>query len=237
LFSSARTTPTTREADLPPARQLGGERRARPQAQRVGQAEADLDLAGPADAPPRGERRGLEPGVVAGVGDEPERFAQPEGVGGVDGIARAGRLDAGDAADRGQQVLGRLHRELVALAHGAGVVAQSLQEGGEGEHQGDDAGAHRDRCHGRGPAAAGGGPEPRAESEQPAARLAARSPSARHQLAAPAQDLGGRPPRSAPRGPGRCGNHDGHAHRQRTGERREQIPAGRLLVQRREQAR
>ena len=57
------------EARLVAARELDRERRARPQPERVGQPEADLDLVRAAQAPARGQRRRLEARVVARVGD------------------------------------------------------------------------------------------------------------------------------------------------------------------------
>ena len=75
----------------PPSGSCDGERRARPQPERVGQPEPDLDLVRPAHAPPGRQRRRLEARVVAGVGDEPERLAEPERVGRVDAVARARR--------------------------------------------------------------------------------------------------------------------------------------------------
>ena len=92
--------PGDAEAHLGAARQLGGQRRPRPQPERVGQPEPDLDLARRAHAPALGERRRLELGVVAGVGDEPQRLAEPERVRGLDRVALARGVDAGHVADR-----------------------------------------------------------------------------------------------------------------------------------------
>ena len=163
------------EADLGAARQLRGERGAGPQPERVGEPEPDLHLARPAHPPALVERRRLELRVVAGVGDELQRLAEPERVGRVDRVALAGGVDAGDAADRREHVLRRRDGELVALADGPRVVAQALEQRGEREHQRHDAGAHRDRRHGGEPAPARGGAEARAEADQPAARCRSRA--------------------------------------------------------------
>ena len=147
------------EAHLLAALGLHGERRARPQPERVGEARADLDLAVAAEPSPVRERRRLEAGVVAGVGDHPDRLAEPERVRDV-GLVALGRV--GDARDRPHGVdLERVepHGQLVALADRRGVVAQPLEQRGEREHQRDDAGADRDRRH------RGREPRPRGDRE------------------------------------------------------------------------
>jgi hypothetical protein len=133
------------EAHLVAALGLHGERRARPQPERVGQPDPDLDLAVAAHAPTLGERRRLEARVVAGVGDHPQRLAEAVRVRDVGLVALGGVGDAGYRLDRVDLEWVQADRELVALADGAGVVAQPLEQRGERQHQRHDAGAHRDR--------------------------------------------------------------------------------------------
>ncbi len=168
--SSARTTPATRKRASLAAGGLHGERRPRPQPERVGQPDADLDLAGAAQPPALGERRRLEARVVAGVGDHPQRLAEPERVGHVGLVALGGVGDAGDRLDRVDLERVEPDRELVALADRAGVVAQPLEQRREREHQRDDARAHGDRRDRGGVAPARGEREARAGGEQAVTR-------------------------------------------------------------------
>ena len=82
------------EADLAAVGELRRQHRAGPQAERVGHPEADLDLVRPTNPPPLGQRRVLEVGVVARVGDQPHRLTEPEGVGRVDAVALTDGVDA-----------------------------------------------------------------------------------------------------------------------------------------------
>ena len=157
------------EADLAAVGDLRRQHRAGAQAERVGHPEPDLDLVRPANPPPLGERRVLELRVVAGVGDEAHRLAEPERVRRVDAVALADRVHTRHSARLVESFRVERHRELVALADRPGVLAQALEQRGQREHQRDHARADRDRGHGREPAAARGGGEAHAEREQPAA--------------------------------------------------------------------
>ena len=88
--------PATRKRSSPPEEQRDGQRRARAQAERVGQPDADLGLVGAAQPAAGDERRLLEHRVVARVGDHVDRLAQRERVGRLDLVARRGGGDAGD---------------------------------------------------------------------------------------------------------------------------------------------
>ncbi len=161
--------PRDLEADLAALGHLGGEHGPGVQPERVRHPDADLDLVGRADAMPRGQRRRLEARVIAVVGDEPHRLAEPERVGRVDAVALADGVDARQLRGRAELVVIERDRELVALADRPRVRPQLLQQRGQREHQSDDAGADRDRGDRGDPAPAGGGGEARAEREQPAA--------------------------------------------------------------------
>ena len=95
------------EADLAAVGDLRREHRAGPQPERVGHPDADLDLVRPADPAPLGERRVLEVRVVAGVGDQPHRLAEPEGVRRVDAVALADGVDPGQPRRRAAAGPGR----------------------------------------------------------------------------------------------------------------------------------
>ncbi len=161
------------QPDLVPTGRLHRERRARPQAERVGEPEPDLGLAGGAQPPPGGQRRRLEARVVAGVADQPHRLAEPEGVGARQLVARRGGAHAGQPPHRRQLRRVEVRAELVALADRARVVAQPHEQRGQREHQDHHPGADGDGQHGGDPAAAGGEREARAEREQPAPAAAA----------------------------------------------------------------
>ena len=75
---SARTTPTTRNRSSRARLRLDRERRPDPQPDGVGKADADLGLAIGTQPSSGVQRRGLEAGVVAGVGDQ--RSGEPSAV-------------------------------------------------------------------------------------------------------------------------------------------------------------
>ena len=127
--------PDDAEARLAAARQLDGEGRAHPDAQRLREADADLRLVAAAQPAPGVERGVLEARVVAGEGDELDRLAQREGVGALRHVARRGVGHAGQRAHLGGAVGGQPRGEVVALAHRARVVAQRRDQRGEAEHE------------------------------------------------------------------------------------------------------
>ena len=156
--------------------------------------------------------------VVAGVGDEPHRLAEPERVRGVDAVALADRVHARQSrAPRARAHRVERDRELVALADRPRVLAQPLEQRREREHQRHDAGADRDRRDGREPARRG----PRWRSARrartargrrrgggPARRRGCGARDAAAGEVAAAQDLDRRAARGAPGRPGRGGDDD-----------------------------
>ena len=84
--------------DLAAARQLDGEGPAILEAEGVRESLADLGLPGALDPPALGERRGLEVGVVARIGDDVDRLAEPERIEPVDLVSRGGLIDPGTAS-------------------------------------------------------------------------------------------------------------------------------------------
>ena len=207
--SSARTIPTTRKrtssasvscaASTEPGR--------RPSAS-ASPTPTSISFSAP-DPPPFRERRRFELGVVAGVRDQAHRLAEPERVGGVDAVALADGGDAGQPSGLVDEPRVERDRDLVALADRPRVLAQTLEQRREREHQRDHAGADGDRRDRREPACACRGGEADAEREQ-----AATGASGRAGEIAAAQDLDRRPSRGAPGRP--RGGGDDHARRRRS---------------------
>jgi hypothetical protein len=172
------------EADLLAALGLHRERRPPPQTERVGEPDAHLDLAGAAQPPPVRQRRRLEDGVVAGVGDHPQRLAEPERVGDLHLVALGGGGDARYRLDRRDVERIQADSQLVALADGARIVPEPVEQRGQRQHQGHYSGADGDRRDRRQVAPARRGGEACAGREQPVTKAAPACASRRSRASA-----------------------------------------------------
>ena len=222
-----------------PARSEGErERLPRAEPERLGQALADLGLAGSPQAPAAGQGRRLEGRVVARVGDHIDRLAERERVDRLDVVTRGDCLHTGDSSHRRRGACGQRGGELVALAQRPGVGLQRAQLGGERQHQQHERRRQPEGDDGRDQPGAARGNEPHAERGQP---RRAQRPQAGDSSADPLGDISaaqqrddrarGRPPRR----PCRPRDRDRHRRQPAGQDGEHESPPGAWLVEQRQQ--